>query len=96
MAAAGQAPSVATIEAAGRKYRLEIVTLVVRRSEAAGWRWSFSTMNEGKPSYLGVAVVPRTRHNHGTRVARQLPSAAGLIHRIFHTSSMRTPVVRWS
>ena len=45
----------------GRKYRLEIVTLVVRRSEAAGWRWSSSTMNEWKPSYLGVAVVPRTR-----------------------------------
>ena len=38
----------------GRKYRLEIVTLVVRRSEAAGWRWSSSTMNEWKPSYLGV------------------------------------------
>ena len=30
------------------------ITLVVRRSEAAGWRWSSSTMNEWKPSYLGV------------------------------------------
>ena len=41
----------------GRKCRLEKVALVVRRSEAAGWRWSSSTLNECKPRFLGVAVM---------------------------------------
>ena len=66
----------------GRKYRLEIVTLVVRRSEAAGWRWSSSTMNEWKPSYLGVAVVPRTRpmapELRGSCLARRQGSSSDL------------------
>ena len=41
----------------GQKCRLEKVALVVRRSEAAGWRWSSSTLNECKPRFLGVAVM---------------------------------------
>ena len=41
----------------GRKCRLEKVALVVRKSEAAGWRWSSSTLNECKPRFLGVAVM---------------------------------------
>ena len=46
----------------GRKCRLEKVALVVRRSEAAGWRWSSSTLNECKPRFLGVAVMHWVRH----------------------------------
>ena len=45
----------------GRKCRLEKVALVVRRSEAAGWRWSSSTLNECKPRFLGVAVMHLAR-----------------------------------
>ena len=66
----------------GRKCRLEKVALVVRRSEAAGWRWSSSTLNECKPRFLGVAVMhwarPMAAELRDTRSERRKGSSSDI------------------
>ena len=66
----------------GRKCRLEKVALVVRRSEAAGWRWSSSTLNECKPRFLGVAVMhwarPMAAELRDTRSGRRKGSSSDI------------------
>ena len=66
----------------GRKCRLEKVALVVRRSEAAGWRWSSSTLNECKPRFLGVDVMhwarPMAAELRDTRSGRRKGSSSDI------------------